>query len=480
MLILSWLSSTDSAPNQVINRLEYGFAAYDPRPICVVDGYVPHVIHFRLTSEREILNLDLNSSRVLHSKFRQTVELTTPIFLALEDLRESFYFSVRQWQERISHLIPDVDVLARKRRGWFNFVGSASKWLFGTATSQDMSDLRDLVQNATRLFELSAADARQVREGLSSFVSLSNARFDLVNQGLTQQRQSLIALATELHHVDDELSIITALMTRVIIRTAHYNSLKEALLALEHGLEQLARRILSPLLIVPDQARQILKGVQESMGAHKSLCVNDLRQFYALKTFEFARIKNDIAIRLRFPFTTSNGMVAYELATTDFLLPSNLAAVSYMSLTAKVVVMNPQGGAIALMADRPESFMISRSEVMRGPEPDLLCIRALLTNSKSLIAEKCEFKVAHRMPRVMNIQLSRDHFLVNGYADLRIVSPNETRFIENCTPCVIKVPCGAQLSVNDENLIPLRFDCINDSSDAGVNILQIRKYWTLL
>ena len=139
-----------------------------------------------------------------------------------------------------------------------------------------------------------------------------------------------------------------------------------------------------------------------------------------------------------------------------------------MSLTANVVVMNPQGGAIALMADRPESFMISRSEVMRGPEPDLLCIRALLINSKNLIAEKCEFKVAHRMPRVMNIQLSRDHFLVNGYADLRIVSPEETRFVANCTPCVIKVPCGAQLSVSDENLIPPRLDCINDSAVADV------------
>jgi hypothetical protein len=40
--------------------------------------------------------------------------------------------------------------------------------------------------------------------------------------------------------------------------------------------------------------------------------------------------------------------------------------------------------------------------------------------------------------------------------------------IANCTPCLIKLPCGAQLSVGAENLIPARLDCINDSSEANV------------
>ena len=35
-------------PNEAIDRLSYGFMGYDPAPVCVISGYVPDLVHFRL------------------------------------------------------------------------------------------------------------------------------------------------------------------------------------------------------------------------------------------------------------------------------------------------------------------------------------------------------------------------------------------------------------------------------------------------
>ena len=334
LVSLLWLilhQSLAYQPPPILDRLSYGFVGSKPRPTCVIDGYVPYVLHFRLADRRTEVT-DSPTSTTLASESAKIYQAVSPVYTALEDMADSFRVTVRQCQDRVAHLIPDVSVLRpdrRARRGWFDFVGSASSWLFGTATQSDIKELRALVQNSTRLFELSAADSKATREGQASFASLANHRFDLLNQGLARERDSVNAIACELQAERNNMAQLSILFTKALYRIAHFTTLHEALLVFEQGLEQLFRGNLSPLLLPPGQARDIMQAAAITAGRDRKLCVNTLRQFYDIKTFDYARINADLALRIQLPYTQSPGLYHYEITTTDFTLPTNLAAVSF-------------------------------------------------------------------------------------------------------------------------------------------------------
>jgi DNA-directed RNA polymerase subunit F len=88
-----------------------------------------------------------------------------------------------------------------------------SSWAFGTATSKQVSEVKDMLSKVETMAETAAADASRTREGLATFTKLSNERIDKLHDILKIQQKSIGQLYREIldtaELVQDEYSTST-------------------------------------------------------------------------------------------------------------------------------------------------------------------------------------------------------------------------------------------------------------------------------
>jgi Txe/YoeB family toxin of Txe-Axe toxin-antitoxin module len=141
--------------------------------------------------------------------------------------------SVSRMLDRINQLIPDIDVdprdglrpsRRRATRGLLDFIGSASSYLFGTATEGEIGELRESIRKIEAMAETAAADASRTRDRLAEFTKLQNERTDSLSNVLREQHRMLETIYREVRTGSDASSMGYAAISYHGINALHGNS----------------------------------------------------------------------------------------------------------------------------------------------------------------------------------------------------------------------------------------------------------------
>src|SRR5664279_3512911 len=179
------LNSDGSLRSAYLIRLNYGLAAVKLRRSCIIDGYWTHTFHLALPADTDSVSpLASLAAQGTNESSRcpgPCIQLLS-LFRAVTALDTSTRQSITRLTARINALIPDIDpsVGGRRRqpRGLFDFIGTASSYLFGSATEGDVEGLRAEIDRIKVLAAAAAADSVRTREGMATFARLQNKRLD--------------------------------------------------------------------------------------------------------------------------------------------------------------------------------------------------------------------------------------------------------------------------------------------------------------
>ena len=74
---------------------------------------------------------------------------------------------------------------------------STSSYLFGTATTGDINELKEMIKKVEATVQTEAADSARVREGLAQYTKLQNDRMDNLKNVLQEEHKTFEAVFKE-------------------------------------------------------------------------------------------------------------------------------------------------------------------------------------------------------------------------------------------------------------------------------------------
>lgn len=174
-----------------------------------------------------------------------------------KELVESTRQAITRMTDRINFLIPDIDSphgsQRRKSRGLFDVIGSASSYLFGTATEADTDAIKADITKIKAMAETAAADAVKTRDGMSTFTRLQNARLDTMHELLVQEHNSHRELYKEMTSSQNENVQAQQVISRAMLELARFVSLHDSVQELEFAVSDMIHGQLTPKLIGIEQ-----------------------------------------------------------------------------------------------------------------------------------------------------------------------------------------------------------------------------------
>jgi hypothetical protein len=136
-----------TSSSDYITRLNYGFAAVKIQTGCVTHRVWTHMYHFTLPNVSRLMApppMNDTNFEVCSGICRRLATVKK----SLNTLTNSTDHVIRSALTRIKNLIPDIRAISqnsrgnRQQRGFANFVGTLSKYLFGTAEDSDVDKLK--------------------------------------------------------------------------------------------------------------------------------------------------------------------------------------------------------------------------------------------------------------------------------------------------------------------------------------------------
>ena len=154
--------ANDDADGKYWTRLNYGLAAIRVKQVCVAEGYWHHTVHLTLPKVP-----DSGLPGRPNATKRWCDEPCTSLkglLWATRTLVVTMQESIRKTIDKISELVPDATGPLKTPRGrvtraWFEFLGVASSFLFGTATTGDINELKEMIKKVEATAETGAADS---------------------------------------------------------------------------------------------------------------------------------------------------------------------------------------------------------------------------------------------------------------------------------------------------------------------------------
>jgi len=184
LLICVSLVNITQSDDVILNRLNFGVMTKLQGRVSIVHGYWNHVYCIRLPDRRpRLIPRPINMTRCQDTQYTQTTtayrtsrQLTATMRNAITALVTRIYMLTGIQRPTPARATGRIN--ARSRRGVIDLVGDASSWLFGTATVQQINEIRELLTQVKTSADLTATDSKRIRSSLSTFEKLENKRMD--------------------------------------------------------------------------------------------------------------------------------------------------------------------------------------------------------------------------------------------------------------------------------------------------------------
>ena len=281
---------------------------------------------------------DCNNGR-LNAKQTKFCEFAAPIKRYAKDIYNSVVREAKSNIHSILRLIPNRAQRSNSRntRALFPFIGSMHRFLYNTATLNDISKVIDKMNNVNR--EQIAHMDNNIKywtDSLSSWSRQYDDRLNSLSGTMNMTVNTLMAMFNRLN--DDELNthIMFTTGARTLMDTVLASSFIESSYGdLEAAIVSGLKGYLSPHLVGPKELRTILEETQAKISAvfpDFTITHEDLNYYYRDNCVFLTRTTYSIWVTIRLPIrSVDSSMKLYKVNT--FTLPllksSSLSSKSY-------------------------------------------------------------------------------------------------------------------------------------------------------
>ncbi|XP_033734065.1 uncharacterized protein LOC117323140 [Pecten maximus] len=479
MIVMALLCVPVVVSTTSVQRLNYGILFEPGQKLHLGQEYWSHTLKIQLPT-------NLNLPDIILCK-RRTCESANSVVRTLNNLRTQCMADVNETVKEIHRLIPHSYIpnsspfsSRRSKRGLFDFIGDISKSLFGTATSNDVSNLKRHMQilnnNNVKLAKAMAEEAHQ----LTSFISTVNDRFDNVIKAVKTNHDQAITLsnqfATSLDGLEHEFVLLENMM---LTQTNATTILNKHLEHVKLAIHDLVKGKLSPFLLSPHVISDSLKQVQSIM-VRKFPGFNIIHRnplyYYSFANFLFARHHGNLYILLQIPISTFvKPLSLYKVYS--FPVPLNATSTHATQLlgTPDYFFHTNDNQHFSVLSHDQLRTCTSNNNILYCPFHVALssvakpsCLSALFYNHKESVKETCDFRFVPNSLSPSIKELSPSTLLLYHITMLALDCPSGQKIIKGCTFCVIQIPCRCSLTSDNLFMPPRIGTCKNETRDISV------------
>ena len=415
----------------------------------------------------------------------------------------------RHWQE-LTMITESFRQGNKQKRGLFNFVGSISNSLFGTATEAQVKALQNQL---LWVKDVAVAGNHNVADLYSRFTSLINNTQDRFGNVM----HAVNASAAAISQLNDNLRTLTEDVTKDIGRinqqlssVAWRNFRQDQLVWVLQKISTQYRQIenmrdwftalntllegrISPFLVpVHDMTRTLHKidrwCRERDNGIRPIMTAGFLDQYYKMNVLLSMIIDNTLIIRFPVPLTNpSNNFQIYAIYT--FPVPihgHDIARTGYTLLrtTAKYIAVRSGSSRTATLTAEEANACIhqnagfcSRLSVTRTvTNPD--CITAIYQNLQEYIHTRCNFQVYPNAPIQSDIRpLEGNRFLLtNMPSPLSIECRGHVRTVKIRQYSIVEIPCKCHIETTLFDTINRVTHCLKTGQSMQINVTHPINY----
>ena len=477
---------------QILNRLNYGVYAVQTGRVDIVHSFWTAVVHVQLPNVTQLQLLDChndffgvtnssrdNCSRTVDQMFGLWNKINTVL---LEHTRE-IEITIPQSHYRANRAL-------RQPRGLFDFVGTATSYLFGVATEADLQGLRRELLALRRSSAGMADDTLRVRDEFSHFVTLENQRLSNLDNALMYQQDQITGLEEEIAQTLLNGVSNTRRIELLEQTLDHFITIYDHMLTLSTGLDALVQGHLSPKLIPWSLMEELWFNISRSVRDKGLYTVSGSPQLmYSLPSFDFARDYNNIIIRLKIPLTNKPNMRVFRLYSLPLMTPGDQGLMSQVKHLPQQIVYNHDRRILGTINNIPDHNLVLNSQVTWHTR-DSSCILAILTDQIDRVKTQCYFELTRDQVRPEIQQLSETMYILTNFTNVGTycktrMPPNSE--MAQCKPCLLETSCNCIITAtNPENNEVVTIEApecpsASTTSDAGtlhpINLVVLQTFY---
>ncbi|XP_052083209.1 uncharacterized protein LOC127720584 [Mytilus californianus] len=387
----------------------------------------------------------------------------------------------------------DTRSQSRSKRGLFDFIGSISRSLFGTAT---VKDVQKLARHINILAERNNKFAKAMShhdEELSSFMTNTDSRFSNMMRGIQKNYDSIQNVTFETAKFVAHFEDVSLKLSNLFIDQMNDSSvITKYLEELNIGIHEMVKGKLSPFLISPNILNNAMKHIKLILSDKFKgfyLLKSDPAYYYSECSMLFARKHSTLYLTLKFPISTF-AFPLYLYKITSYPVPVNVTsthATQILDLPEYFVVTHNNQYYASLSFDKLRSCSGTNTLYCSHSLPLVSavktnCISSLYINSKSDIHKQCDFRFLLNAIQPSIEQIFDNTLLVYKTNTLAFECQNKHSIVKGCHFCFIHIPCRCSLST-DSIFVPKKIEHCQNNTDTitvlhPVNLALIQHFFS--
>ncbi len=438
----------------VVLRQPFG-VVYRKRTQSLVNAYSSYDLVFKVPVLTDVSSLLPPSVLLPHAqcqgKFRAFCQSLSETVQISRKLLQDKLSQVQQLQRDISRLFPSYRHSRpshNKRDAPLGFIGTFSRWAFGTATTEDVNLVWQHVQSLEQSASQSNIAYSSHQKRLLHFMNLTDNRFtdfqeevhldhDMILQLNSVLTNTQTSLKAELHNLSDDVQSMISLSMKTFSSYWQLNAFSD--MTLSHlrdsliGLKQLTYGRLSHRLVSPSKLKYALVAVRDRLALthpfHRVIHDN-LQLYYSQHLASFSIHPTHVYVHLRVPIAHVDAIFhLYDVETTPVPVQTyhGQAHSGYTVLTN----VNPhfaisvsgnsylEPTSFDLRACTSDSFILCSHPIPLHELSSPSCTSSLFISHWDHIQDQCHFNVISGRPvPAAAITLQPGSYLISTYISI--------------------------------------------------------------
>ena len=492
-VMLIGISTAKTTGVKQMQRINYGVAFQKQSEIVLGQEYWHHTFEIPLPKKR------VDSSFPVCDIVHQNCYILNQVISQLSAIKEQVGSSINRTVDFIHHLVPKMDPSlmseyhSRSKRGLFDFVGSISKSLFGTAT---VEDVRKLARHVNILINKSNKFAKAMAHHdtlLSSFMVKTDERFENLMQGIQQNYEHIENITMETSKFIAHFENVSLKLSNLLIKQMNSSSvINKYLEELKLGLHEMIKGKLSPFIIHPKVLKHTIHHIQLILSEKFKgfyLIHTDPSHYYSSAQLLFARNHSTLYLSVKFPISTfSSPLSLYKVFSYPVPVNDTSNHGTQILDLPEYFVLTPDNQRYASLSSKKLSFC-SGTEILYCSFSLTLvssvkasCVSSLFLNAKSEIHQLCDFRFLLDVLKPSVEEIFHNTLLVYKTKTLAFDCQSYHKIVKGCNFCLIQTPCMCSVST-DSFFIPKKVEqCQNHTDDITilhpVNLALIQQFFS--
>ena len=404
----------------------------------------------------------------------------------LHEMQISAAAVLQQRLDSIYEIIPETKeaIQVERTRKALSFVADIGKSWFGFATNSDMTKAFRHINYLEKTQRNMTSVVIHLQDQYASVTTAVNHRFARAMKLFDTVQKEMDTLSHTLTRAIQVSYNTTARMLTVLMgkQQALYE-LQEAYLHLQLASEALVTGSLSPFFIPPGILMETLANITHIIRDTYpgfNIVHSQPHYYYNNPHYMFSRKADSIYITLKIPIASRQSMLTwYAIRTMPVPLNSTTTLATILNNMPDYFAVSADGQFHTTLTERDLLLCTGHAlkhcpyELALKPVSQITCPYALYTDSTTLIADKCDFKVVAGLVRPKLQELAPGVILVTNTSRLILRCPEvPQKRVQGCNYCTLNLPCKCSLQ-SESHLISPRIMACNGTSSRVTRLYPI-------